>query len=494
MATKADKKRWDDLHAAWKKVDEAVLGYEIELRRKYGPYQRPWLSSAERKKLDALEDKRRKIGDKIFDLLVRVSPRGDAWLHGVPSVWVYTELTWEDAIRPKNEPLSVVTPGGYGFPAGSMRAASPRGLAQNELRIGSTLTLPAGWTIGAGKLRRDTVVTIDRVDTSSDGAPMYGIRWTDAKTGRDRTSWIGHDEALSLSTASRKTSRPRTYAPREGRHIMPRAQSRVAASSSDTPIANPGDLESHKTLFIFSFGAYLDDHVHVWADHFEDAFEIAVEWVDDNSPGHLFDLTIEDYKEAAEELGIEWDPEWPDYEDRNFEKVAQAAEVDLTQIGHTTLKHGQFLRSWEWSGGEVTDQEELEDTAVESYEEDRSAMMDVDYSSEGPNEKEPTQGLRVESSTGGYIDITEWTDIYDATGDEESEGDILRVDARVDINELLDPDGKHRGSYSGDNDKPSLGEVLLMDRREQEDAIVAASIAYLGYFGGEESHVGYIGE
>lgn len=123
-----------------------------------------------------------------------------------------------------------------------------------------------------------------------------------------------------------------------------------------TPIANPDAIpvEGHRLqLFRMWAGAYGSTHVYVWAEHFEDAFEELVEWLDDNAPGLLTDVDESDYRAAARELGIEWQEHWPDWEDRDFEAVAEQAEADLTTIGHTTLKHGQFIASWEWGGSEV---------------------------------------------------------------------------------------------------------------------------------------------
>lgn len=267
----------------------------------------------------------------------------------------------------------------------------------------------------------------------------------------------------------------------------------VRNSDEPIPIANPGDLASSKTLWLFTFGAYGETSLWVWSDEQESAFEIAVEWLDDHAPGHLVSLTEDDLKAAASDLGIEWDESWPDYDDAAFQEVVESAEADLTMIGHTTLTHGQYVASHEWTMGEVLNDEFRADAAVESFEEDGADMLNIDHRAEGPEKDEPTNGLHVERN-GGYIDITEWTDMYAATGEPEHEGDVLRQDARVDIYELLDPKGKHRGTYSGDRDAPGLGEVLLMDDSEQEDAVVAASIAYLGYFGGEETHVSYVGE
>lgn len=105
-----------------------------------------------------------------------------------------------------------------------------------------------------------------------------------------------------------------------------------------------------QSQFCFSFGAYGWTKVRVWADHLEDAFEIAVEWLDDNAPGHLVDLTQDDYNEAAKELGL--DPASEDEDIQN--EIRETAEADLTHIGHTTLNHGQFLTSYEWTVNEIT--------------------------------------------------------------------------------------------------------------------------------------------
>ncbi len=134
MATAADKKRWDELHAAQAEAGETLLEYEIELGAKYGRnFSSSWLSAGQRKKLESLRNKESKIGDKIVDLLVKVSPRD--WMYGVPAWWVREKLTWEDAIRPKNEPLSVVVPGAYGYPDGTVREKRGMNMARKELEI-----------------------------------------------------------------------------------------------------------------------------------------------------------------------------------------------------------------------------------------------------------------------------------------------------------------------------------------------------------------------
>lgn len=124
MASAADKKRWDDLHTALEKATEARAAYDRELYNQYrgasGRYELHWLPKGKRDKLERLDAAKDKIGDKIIDMIVRVSPRGDRWLSGVPSHWLRNELTWEDMIRPVNEPLSVVVPGAWGYRDGHM--------------------------------------------------------------------------------------------------------------------------------------------------------------------------------------------------------------------------------------------------------------------------------------------------------------------------------------------------------------------------------------
>lgn len=127
-ASAADRRRWDDLHAAYAAARAAADDYESQLRSgRYGwgdPNWRSWITKTERGKLERLEAKADKIGDKIVELLVRVSPRGEAWLSGAPAWWIHDRLTWEDAIRPESEPLSVVVPAPWGRSEGLREAHS----------------------------------------------------------------------------------------------------------------------------------------------------------------------------------------------------------------------------------------------------------------------------------------------------------------------------------------------------------------------------------
>jgi hypothetical protein len=114
----ADRRRWDELHAAYAVARTEADDFRLQLNRKYGsdsnPGWRTWLSKGDSDRLERLEAKVNRVGDKIVDLLVRVSPRGEAWLSGVPAWWIRERLTWEDAVRPADEPLSIEVPLAWG--------------------------------------------------------------------------------------------------------------------------------------------------------------------------------------------------------------------------------------------------------------------------------------------------------------------------------------------------------------------------------------------
>jgi hypothetical protein len=129
---------------------------------------------------------------------------------------------------------------------------------------------------------------------------------------------------------------------------------RTAEDFDSIPITGDYDDDGH--LWLFHFGAYGWTKLYVWTyshDGIETAFEHAVEWLDDNAPGHLVSFEPEDYKRAAAELGLEWQENWPDYSDEDFCKVAEKTEVDHTPIGHITLNNGTHVASWEWTCDEV---------------------------------------------------------------------------------------------------------------------------------------------
>lgn len=72
-----------------------------------------WASATERKKLDKLDAQRERVGEKMFAMLEKHSPRD--WMHGVPSWWIYSKLTWADAMKAPGEPLSTSPPAAFGY-------------------------------------------------------------------------------------------------------------------------------------------------------------------------------------------------------------------------------------------------------------------------------------------------------------------------------------------------------------------------------------------
>lgn len=129
----------------------------------------------------------------------------------------------------------------------------------------------------------------------------------------------------------------------------------ACVAADETPVPNANEPSEGERLYRFWFGAYGETALDVFADSPDDGFEVAVEWLDDNAPGHLIALDAEAYAEAARELTEETkvihDPESEDEDVQHA--IRERAEADLTPIGHTTLKHGQFVASWEWTFQEL---------------------------------------------------------------------------------------------------------------------------------------------
>lgn len=87
-------------------------------------------------------------------------------------------------------------------------------------------------------------------------------------------------------------------------------------------------------LWRFNLGAYGNTVVFVWADSADSAMELISEWVDDNMPGML---------------------SWCEDEED---------EVDMYVVGHTTLKHGNCIPSWEINFTEVPKKSRLFDQVM----------------------------------------------------------------------------------------------------------------------------------
>lgn len=114
------RERFDRLRAKYLAARDRRAEVESALRVKYGPDFDPrWASAAERRRYESALVAQGRAGDAFYAHLREVSPRD--WGCGVPAHWLYEELTWEDAVRPTSEPLSVR--GRKAYEARAMRTA-----------------------------------------------------------------------------------------------------------------------------------------------------------------------------------------------------------------------------------------------------------------------------------------------------------------------------------------------------------------------------------
>jgi hypothetical protein len=110
--------KFDKLRAKYTNAKTALDAYEAQLRGTCGDARGVlWPTPAEKRRQGQLRERMVKAQDAFFEHLQSISPRD--WRHGVPVYWLYESLTFADAIRPADEPLSAVPPMAYG-------ATSPR--------------------------------------------------------------------------------------------------------------------------------------------------------------------------------------------------------------------------------------------------------------------------------------------------------------------------------------------------------------------------------
>lgn len=107
------RKRFDALRSKYLAAKAKREDQLVSFRARYGSeYQDSWLSPPDRKRKERLNAAVDKAGDALFAHVQAISPRD--WSFGVPLCWVLSDLTFEDAVRPIDEPLSVVPPLSYG--------------------------------------------------------------------------------------------------------------------------------------------------------------------------------------------------------------------------------------------------------------------------------------------------------------------------------------------------------------------------------------------
>ena len=116
-STCASKKRFDALRNRYEVAYKKVQDVEIAQACKYGDIRtaRSWASGGEKVQLEKVYRARDKIGRAIVELIVKVSPRGEKWLSGCPTHYLYRKLPWEDVVRPTHEHLSALPPPAWGM-------------------------------------------------------------------------------------------------------------------------------------------------------------------------------------------------------------------------------------------------------------------------------------------------------------------------------------------------------------------------------------------
>ena len=109
----SDRERFDGLRAKYLAAREKAFAIDREFHARYGGgYQTRWLKAGERTRLEAARERQSKAQTAFYEHLQSISPRD--WSYGVPSHWLADSLSYEDAVRPANEKLSVVPPLSYG--------------------------------------------------------------------------------------------------------------------------------------------------------------------------------------------------------------------------------------------------------------------------------------------------------------------------------------------------------------------------------------------
>ncbi len=104
--------KFDRLRAKYLATREALGSFRRTIEISHGRWELTWLSRGQRTKYDRLADAVDRAWNQFFTHLQAISPRD--WSSGVPTWWLGEKLSYEDAVRPVTEPLSVTPDLAYG--------------------------------------------------------------------------------------------------------------------------------------------------------------------------------------------------------------------------------------------------------------------------------------------------------------------------------------------------------------------------------------------
>lgn len=104
------REKFESIRAAAAKTKDARDEYRTQIEIKYGKLL--WAKASEQKRYERLCAAYDRQVDRMFKLL---EPAPREWRCGVPFHWVVEKLSFDDAFRPKDEPLSVEPPRAFGY-------------------------------------------------------------------------------------------------------------------------------------------------------------------------------------------------------------------------------------------------------------------------------------------------------------------------------------------------------------------------------------------
>lgn len=110
-------------------------------------------------------------------------------------------------------------------------------------------------------------------------------------------------------------------------------------------LVNPGARSWTRHKYVFSFGAYSDTKLMVWANGPDSGFDEAVDWLFEHAPGLLADEQVEEAYQEALADGV------------SEEEAYEHSLEDVSTGGNC----GHHVLSYEWTFVEDPSREQLKD-------------------------------------------------------------------------------------------------------------------------------------